>query len=191
MLEYACGIIKSSIGEKSMSKFMKSIICIIGICVLLLGGCSNNTSENRGQTIRKEGEVASTDKIENKIEETTSNKDIYLEKLNHLEDSLNKSLKDKYDSGITLQMLEAASEEFEEWDYMLNEIYSKLKEQLTEEEMNKLTQEELKWIETRDEKSKAADDGFEDGSIAPVLRLMSLVSSTKERCYELVNQYMK
>lgn len=74
---------------------------------------------------------------------------------------------------------------------MLNEIYSVLKEQLKEEEMDKLTEEELNWIKSIDEKSEAADDGVEDGTIAPLNRVMSLVTSTKSRCYELVNQYMK
>ena len=113
-----------------------------------------------------------------------------MEKLDELEVELKTKLKEKYDSGVTQQMLEASNEEFEAWDNMLNEIYSKIKVELTEEKVNTLIDEQLNWIDIRDEKSESADDGFEDGTIAPLKRIMSLITSTKDRCYELVNKYM-
>ena len=162
-----------------MSKFIKSMLCIMGICVLFLGGCSNGvgvkdsplnkeeaaafsserTGDETGESNQNQVTVPS-EETENKIDllndntNTYSKKQIYLEKLNELETNLNESLKERYDSGITQQMLEAGSEEFEKWDNMLNEIYSILKEQLTTEEMDKLTAEELNWINGRDEKVK-------------------------------------
>lgn len=194
-----------------MSKIAKSILCIVSVSSLFLFGCSNvfndikEQSNNDDKTItslenRDENEIDTNkeeDAIESQENDSTNDngkntaKEIYLDKLNELEVNLNISLKEKYDSGITLEMTEAASEEYEKWDKMLNEVYLKLEEQLSENEMNKLTENELNWIKIRDEKSEAADDKFEGGSIAPFLRIDSLAKSTKERCYELVNNYMK
>lgn len=180
-----------------MNKFIKGMLCIVGMCTLFLVECSNDASKGEVQTNRQEEVVTSKEEIENIADESNddtnkySKKQTYLQKLNQLEVDLNTLLKEKYDSGVTQQMVEASSEEFKKWDDVLNEVYSELKIQLTKEEMNKLTEEQLNWIKSRDEKSEAADDGVEDGTIAPLNRVMSLVTSTKERCYELVNQYME
>lgn len=160
----------------------KKIICIVATCALLLVGCSNESSEK---------EVETTTNSSNDNTNAYSTKQVYLEKLSNLEDNLNSSLKERYDSGITQQMVEAASEEFEKWDDMLNEVWSELKEQLTEEDMNKLTEEQINWIKSRDEKSEAAANEVKGGTMEPLSRVMSLAISTKERCYELVNEYMK
>ncbi|VYU61571.1 DUF1311 domain-containing protein [Clostridium tertium] len=193
-----------------MSKITKVILCIASASILFLSGCSNSTS-NKNEDKNSDTIITSSEDKNNKQDdsnnrqdsgtakedESTRNNDyesikqIYLDKLNELQANLDTSLKAKYDSGVTLEMVEAASEEYEKWDDMLNEVYFKLKEQLSEDEMDKLTQEELNWIQTRDEKRDAADDGYEDGSIAPFLRIDSMAKSTKERCYELVNNYMK
>ena len=197
-----------------MSKFIKSTLCIVSICVLFLGGCSNGMTKKEGQTNKEEILVTSSEEIENGIDDQDKNqsanpsgeiengvdssndnniyssKQIYLEKLNELEANLDISLKEKY-SGTTLEMVEAGSEEYEQWDNILNEIYSELKQQLSEEDMKKLTEEELTWIKSRDEKGEAAANEFKGGTMENLNRLMSLMTSTKERCYELVNKYMK
>lgn len=194
-----------------MSKIAKSILCIVSVSSLFLVGCSNIFNDIKEQNNNEEETITSLenaddnetdidkgqDVIESQENDSTNDneknttKQIYLDKLNELEANLNTSLKEKYDSGITLEMIEAASEEYEKWDKMLNEVYLKLAEQLSETEMNNLTEDELNWIKIRDEKSEAADDKFEGGSIAPFLRIDSLAKSTKERCSELVNNYMK
>ncbi|MDU5110962.1 MAG: lysozyme inhibitor LprI family protein [Clostridium sp.] len=194
-----------------MSKITKSIICIVSVSSVFLVGCSNVFNDIKEQSNNEDKIITSVentdnnetdidkgqDAIESKENDSTNDnekitiKQMYLDKLNELEADLNTSLKEKYDSGITLKMIEAASEEYEKWDKMLNEVYSKLAEQLSETEINNLTEDELNWIKIRDEKSDAADDKFEGGSIAPFLRIDSLAKTTKERCYELVNNYMK
>lgn len=195
-----------------MNKLIKSMICILGTCSLFLVGCSNGASEkekeankevNSQTKIEKSNDKSNKDEGVDTSKETESGvdssnesantyltKQIYLEKLNKLEADLNISLEEKY-SGTTQQMIEAGYEEYKEWDNVLNEVYSELKKQLTEKEMDKLTEEELNWIKSRDEKSEAAANENKGGTIEPLNRVMSLVTSTKERCYELVNQYMK
>lgn len=182
-----------------MSKFIKSMLCIVGTCALFLVGCSNGLSEKEAQTNKEEKVVTSSEKIENENRSDSSNdnnntyltKQIYLEKLNKLEADLKISLKEKYASSVTQDMIDAANEEFKQWDDMLNEAYAELEKQLSKEEMDKLRDEELNWIKTRDEKSEAAADANKGGTIAPLKRVTSLAASTKERCYELVNKYMK
>lgn len=160
----------------------KRIICIVVTCALFLVGCSNGSSEK---------EVETTTNSSNDNTNAYSTKQVYLEKLSNLEDNLNASLKEKYDSGITQQIVEAASEEFEKWDDMLNEVWSELKGQLPEEDMDKLTEEQVNWIKSKDEKSETAANEVKGGTMEPLSRVMSLAISTKERCYELVNEYMK
>lgn len=72
---------------------------------------------------------------------------------------------------------------------MLNEIYSQLKTQLSTSDMETLTSNQIKWLDTRDLNSRLAGETT-DGSISPLLSIMSLIESTKSRCYELINNYM-
>ncbi|MGG7144458.1 lysozyme inhibitor LprI family protein [Clostridium nigeriense] len=188
-----------------MRKFMKSIIFIVVLFTLFLTGCATNINEIEEQTNEKENKSSSAQKIETTIddqnEDSIENKDnitneystkqIYLDKLNQLEENLNTSLKEKYASPKTQDMIDAANKEYIEWDNMLNEVYEKLELQLSKEDMDKLRIEELAWIENRDKKSKDAYEQFNGGTIAPLSRIRSLSNNTKSRCYELVNEYMK
>ena len=88
-------------------------------------------------------------------------------------------------------MKEAENTIYKSWDDMLNEIYNLLKTQLTEDEMKKLQEEEIEWINYRDETAKNESKEFEGGTIYPIMYTSSLTKTTKNRCYELVNNYMK
>ena len=122
---------------------------------------------------------------------TSLTKQDYITQLDKLKSDLEYSKDVRYASSVTLDLIEAASAEYKLWDDKLNEIYSVLKQQLPKEKMDKLTQEELEWINVKDEKSKAAGKVNEGGSIAPLNEVTSLIESTRDRCYELVNKYME
>ena len=96
-----------------------------------------------------------------------------------------------YESGVTIDLVEAEGIRFKRWDDMLNEIYSLLKVQLTESEMKELKSKQLSWIEYRDTtaNNEASEEG--GGSLSTVVYYSSLARLTKERCYELVNTYME
>ena len=51
--------------------------------------------------------------------------------------------------------------------------------------------EEEIWIGEKDKKADDAEKEVEGGTIEPLVRTSSLGTSTKERCYELVNNYIK
>lgn len=216
-----------------MSKFVKSIICTLGICSLFFVGCSNkvtgnetnteskiensqSNTENGSDKINNENDVSSENKTEigtnssnddsNKdqsinsssnesntesSQDTVSQKQMYLNKLNTLADNLDETRDERYAGPTTLDITEAASDEYKQWDDILNEIYSVLEQQLSQEDMDKLRAEEIEWINTKELKSKEAADKYKGGSIAPYMSIDSQIGSTKERCYELVNQYMK
>lgn len=78
---------------------------------------------------------------------------------------------------------------YELWDGVLNSMWADLRAALDEETMNALTQEELIWI---DEKEQAASDAgaeFEGGSMQPMLINLKAAELTKERVYELAQRY--
>ena len=73
---------------------------------------------------------------------------------------------------------------------MLTEIYGLLKEELSEEAMKLLEQEEIKWIDEKEKIAKEESLKYEGGTFELVAYNISLYESTKNRCYELVNNYM-
>lgn len=153
------------------------------------------SSENETEIIIKSSydDLNKEQDINSSLDErnTESTKQIYLNKLNELDANLKETLEERYASSKTLDMIEAANEEYNQWDYMLNEVYSILEEQLSQEDMDKLREEEINWIKDKELKSKEEADKYKGGSIEPFMELTSLIDSTRKRCYELVNQYIK
>jgi len=91
----------------------------------------------------------------------------------------------------TKDMIDHANERYKQWDATLNEIYGVLKSQLSASDMKNLQNEEIQWIKKRDIKAKENSSEMKGGTMEPVLYTGSLAQSTKERCYELVDKYMK
>ncbi len=96
-----------------------------------------------------------------------------------------------YDSGTTVDFVEAEGTRLKRWDDMLNEIYSLLKTQLTESEMKELKSKQLAWIEYRDKTAENEANAAGGGSLTTVDYNSTLATLTKERCYELVNTYLE
>lgn len=157
-------------------------------------------TENQEQAkVENKTENKEEAKVENKVEDkknvgisiqNISRKEEYRTKLNNIELGL-KDLEEKESSGVTADMREAASERYKRWDAALNEIYGVLKGQLSSNDMKKLQSEEIKWIAYRDAKAKEASSEMKGGTMESVLYVSSLAETTKNRCYELVEKYMK
>ena len=94
-------------------------------------------------------------------------------------------------AATTNDMYQKACKEYKQWDDALNEIYGVLKVQLSESDMKGLQREEIQWIKDRDAKAKNDAAEMAGGSMEKVLYQGSLAKSTKERCYVLVDKYMK
>jgi uncharacterized protein YecT (DUF1311 family) len=94
-------------------------------------------------------------------------------------------------SATTNDMYQEVCKEYKEWDAALNEIYGVLKVQLSASDMKNLQNEELQWIKDRDATAKNAAAEMAGGTMEKVLYQGSLANSTQERCYELIDKYMK
>ena len=94
-------------------------------------------------------------------------------------------------AATTKDMYQEACEKYKQWDDELNDIYGVLKVQLSPSDMKNLQNEEIQWMKDRDTKAKNDAAEMAGGSMEKVLYEGSLAKSTKERCYVLVDKYMK
>lgn len=122
---------------------------------------------------------------------SVSKKEEYIQLLDNIERGLS-DLDPIIETGVTSDIHEAASITYGRWDDALNDIYSVLKQQLNEKEMSNLKKEQRQWIIERNRTAeKAGKDCCEGGSWEPVTVVDVAAQLTKERCYELVEKYIK
>ncbi|WP_298470158.1 lysozyme inhibitor LprI family protein [Psychrobacillus sp. FSL K6-4046] len=159
---------------------MKKLL-ILMLPFIWLAGCDSSTEKDLAVDVPVPEEQAS---------ELDGTKEAYLSKLDEIEDSL-KEFDKVYESGTQADMNQAKSETFKRWDEALNEIYDVLKEQLTESDFEDLKKEQEDWIVQRDQIAEEKSQEAEGGTLEPFLYASALADLTKERCYELVNKYMK
>ncbi|RII33778.1 DUF1311 domain-containing protein [Clostridium chromiireducens] len=144
------------------------------------------TTSNDNEKSSDNNKVNSNDKSNNTNQE--SKKQEYKAKLDNIE----LGFKGSNDANATTNdMYQEACKEHKQWDDALNEIYGVLKSQLPASDMKKLQNEELQWIKDRDAKAKKDAEEMAGGTMEKVLFQGSLANSTKERCYVLVEKYMK
>ncbi|WP_226526871.1 lysozyme inhibitor LprI family protein [Metabacillus niabensis] len=136
-------------------------------------------------TSNEDGELLKSDNNSNEMME--SKKDVYLKKLNEMEES------DRYTEAktTTVEMEEQEEERYKKWDKELNEIYGVLKDQLDSDQMEELRKQQRNWVTHRDEAAKEASLRYEGGSTESLEYVATQASLTRERCYELVANYMK
>ena len=82
------------------------------------------------------------------------------------------------------------AEVYEKWDAALTEIYGVLQEKLTAEEAEKLTEDELAWIDYKQD-SSSHYSGPAVGEERENKIYERSADITIVRCYELVDKYMK
>lgn len=87
-------------------------------------------------------------------------------------------------------MNRVSGEIYEMWDDELNYVYQQLKKTLTEEEFQQLKEEELQWIEYRDQLGEEAAREWEGGSGMPMAVNTALSEATKTRTYELAYRWI-
>lgn len=125
----------------------------------------------------------------NKKQESLSKKK-YIDKLNTIEAGIKKDFPNSY-SDTTVKMKEALGEAYKRWDDVLNEIYGDLKKELKPDVMKELKNEQINWITYRDNTAKKESEEFKGGTLEGVQYIESMGRVTKERCYELVEKYMR
>lgn len=164
-------------------KFKIISIVLALILTASITACSNNKSdsslENKDESTKTQ--LSSEDNKSSAIE-------AYKAKLDKIELGF-KGFDDA--TATTNDMYQKVCREYKQWDDALNEIYGVLKVQLSPGDMKNLQNEELQWIKDRDAKAKSDASEMAGGTMEKVLYEGSLSKSTKERCYVLVDKYMK
>lgn len=153
-----------------------------------MAGCGDSTDEISSELNNSSANQSTQDgeQIHSDSNFSKSKKE-YLKKLNEMEES-DKNI----EAGTTMvELNEQASERYKKWDTQLNEIYEGLKAQLSPEQMDKLREEQRDWIKHRDKTAKEASLKYEGGSMEPLEYVTTQANLTKDRCYELVEKYMK
>lgn len=146
--------------------------------------------EEKNEQLSSSSNVENKENTESKKQENGLNcRDEYIKRLDQLEEGM--SDLDYLYEGSTMDMKNAESKRYERWDKMLNEIYALLKQYMTTSEIEDLKNKQIEWVNYRDQKAENDGSEFEGGTMEGLVYLGSLAETTKERCYELVNTYMK
>ncbi|KJJ40318.1 hypothetical protein UM89_20530 [Bacillus subtilis] len=154
----------------------------------LVSDDENETEAAEQETAQTTAETASSDTADTESSEQTtgSTKADYVAKLSATE---KKEKHNDYQSDY--QMIEDYGYNYQMWDGLLNEIYGALQKQLSASDMAALKIEQRQWIKDRDAAAQKRYDEEGGGSLSRVVQTEELAKQTKERCYELVNTYMK
>ncbi|KPL60227.1 lysozyme inhibitor LprI family protein [Rossellomorea vietnamensis] len=185
-----------------------------------LSACSTDSDEDAAKKPESEATAASTNTDDSQVEDTKASdetekaqsdettveesspvqdppvtkvegKQSYIEKLDNIQKELD-AMPEKKDSdkGVTNAMKSYYGVSYEKYDDALNEIYALLKKELSPDVMAELKTEQVKWIEKKEAKAEKERLKYEGGTFEYVAWYISLYESTKDRCYELVEEYM-
>lgn len=185
----------------------KIFIAILILFLLSMGGIilstHNNFSSNNlnNKTILAQKEIKQNPN-DNKIDKNSisnSNLEIqvsaikrnYLNELNEINEKANVLINGNIND-TQYQINQSSVQVYNLWNNELNKIYSSLKTTLTSEEMLKLQKEEINWIIYKEKIiKKDSVKNYEGGSVYDSALNIKLANLTKERCYYLVNNYIK
>ncbi|HLR02982.1 MAG TPA: lysozyme inhibitor LprI family protein [Virgibacillus sp.] len=166
-------------------------------------GADGNNNKSADDESQKRGRVAAETTDENEDaekeksdqssddeKEPQTNKEKYLEMLDDVEEEL-KPMEEKAKKG-TQEEMEATEEDlYERWDVALNEVYEALERELSEKDMEVLRKEQREWIKKRDHHAKDKAQEVKGGTLYNYTLTEAKKTYTKDRCYELVKNYME
>lgn len=121
---------------------------------------------------------------------TASLKEEYLKKLNIAKKEMEEMRENPIDD-TTFAMKKVEGDIYDVWDGLLNEVYDTLETQLPPEEMDQLRKEQREWIDYRDNTAKEASLKYKGGTMEQLEYVRVENNLTVERCFELVEDYMK
>lgn len=130
--------------------------------------------------------------IEEEQEKVTngSQKDEYIQKLDSIDAGL-ADLEHLYTNKDNTEILKAEKETYTRWDNILNEIYALLKQQLSSGDMQSLKEVQIDWIKDKESSAKNAASKYAEDEMKEITKYKIEAQYTKERCYELVKNYLK
>ncbi|MEH7386903.1 lysozyme inhibitor LprI family protein [Bacillus sp. JJ1521] len=120
---------------------------------------------------------------------TAENSELKNQYLNELE-AIEKEIEIMPAGETQIEMEEIAAETYKIWDDQLNKIWKEIEKQLPAEKMDKLREEQRRWIKFKYETASKEAAKYEGGTMEPLVKISKQAEVTKERCYELVEKYM-
>lgn len=148
---------------------------------------ASNTDDNHSAN---EEADPSNNEEDSSADTTASLKEEYLQKVNDAKNEVDEMRANPIDD-TTIAMKKVEGDAFDIWDGLLNEIYEVLEKQLPAEEMEQLRKEQREWIDNRDQTAKEASLKYEGGTMEQLEYVKVENDLTEERCFELVENYMK
>ncbi|MBC8061081.1 MAG: DUF1311 domain-containing protein [Clostridiaceae bacterium] len=184
-----------------MKNKKRALLMVIALSMIMLAACTKDTKKTQNNIIKADISVSTNETTVNKnIQETNTTKTVtkidgrreeFLGRLDSIQKQLDDlPVKKDSDAGITNAMKSYYGESYDMYDEALNEIYNLLKEQLSQNTMKNLQTEQVKWIAQKEDTANKEASEFKGGTFEYVAYSKSLYGTTKNRCYELVNNYM-
>ena len=149
-------------------------------------GSSNSSKKEEGKSASKK----ENSKDESSLEKTKSE---YLQKMKKIDNESEKLDKEyETDEGSTQGGMNIISgKQAKLYDDELNEIYDYLKQNLSKEKAKELEKSEMAWIKEKESNIAEIKKQYEGGSVTPLMVNSEVAKESKERCYYLINNYMK
>ncbi|AST90898.1 MULTISPECIES: lysozyme inhibitor LprI family protein [Sutcliffiella] len=149
---------------------------------------NNNDADSSSEEVSTPSESTPTTTEDSSTVSLVSAKDEYLEKLQDTKKELDAL---EAEGSATYALKKVEDDKWEAWDTLLNEVYGVLQEQLSTEEMDELRAEQRGWIQYRDETALEASSKYKGGTQEHLEYVAVLAVLTEERCFELVEEYMR
>ncbi|RDW17316.1 lysozyme inhibitor LprI family protein [Oceanobacillus chungangensis] len=149
---------------------------------------SNDEDDTADSTATNSNNEESSKSSNSDIEITESKKEAFQKKLN---DTKMKADGMEATDTSTFALKKLENDRWDVWDDLLNEVYGVLENQLSAEDMDHLRDEQRNWIEYRDNSALEASLKYKGGTQEHLEYVSVLANLTEERCYELVEGYMK
>lgn len=155
---------------------------MIVLSVIVLAGCGDSSTQSAENSDNTGAEGSSTNNADQSL------KKMYEEKLNTARKQ-SEALQAEDDTTYSLRKTE--NDRWSIWDSLLNEIYGDLEKLLSEKEMDALRLEQRDWIKERDNQALKASLIYEGGTMEALEYIRVFARLTEERCYALVEKYVK
>lgn len=114
--------------------------------------------------------------------------DFYQKQLEELDSQIKKMREESEDSN-TYSMKALADKELKLWNREQNMVYDAISQNLPDEEKEELEASQQEWTKNRDSKAEEAAKKYSGGSLEELEYTASLAESTRERAYDLIEEY--
>lgn len=102
-----------------------------------------------------------------------------------------KKMREESGDSNTYSMKVLADKELKLWNQEMNAIYTSVFDKLDDQAKQALEEAQRTWVKTRDTKAEEAAKKYSGGSLEGLEYTASMAESTRNRAYDLVDEYME